>query len=443
MRTHLINAWYGVVDYAAYPVIMLLTAPILIRHLGVSGYGIFAFGMSIANTGGIIASGFGDANTQKISVARAAHDIPVIRATIQCTLGIHLAVGIAISALGVALAPWLSSKVTSAQPWNRYTCTDVVVISSLLVLTRTLETVAVSTQRAFQSYGNALTISAIVRVLTLVFAAALSTRRSSLQNIFLTMISLSFAGTLLQLFRLGRRTSLVCLIPSFHAPQIRSLLAFGGFTWLQALGGVIFSQADRLLIGLWMGSAALTAYSLAAQVAQPIVGITAAAMHFMFPYLAHQAAQRGVLAVVRPAKRAFWASLGLIAIQSVPLILFGNRILAAWIGRTELALSTLLLPLLVIASAFAALSVTGNYALLALGRARVSSWVILGSSSLMLTVARPLISKWGTEGMAIARMAAGLAMLLVYLPLWKQLQDRRDCVISVIASSPPIQGVLD
>src|SRR3569833_2185565 len=100
MRAHLINAWYGVMDYAAYPVTMLLIAPILIRHLGVSGYGIFAFGMSIANTGGIIASGFGDANTQKISVARAAHDLPVIHATIRCTLGIHLTVGIVISALG-------------------------------------------------------------------------------------------------------------------------------------------------------------------------------------------------------------------------------------------------------------------------------------------------------------------------------------------------------
>ena len=66
MRAHLSNAAFGLLDYAAYPVGMLLVAPIMLRNLGVAQYGVWAVATAAVNTGSIIASGFGDANIQHV-----------------------------------------------------------------------------------------------------------------------------------------------------------------------------------------------------------------------------------------------------------------------------------------------------------------------------------------------------------------------------------------
>jgi hypothetical protein len=58
MRKHLVNAIYGVLDYASYPFGMLLVVPIILHKLGASEYGLWMIAIAIVGTGGIIASDF-------------------------------------------------------------------------------------------------------------------------------------------------------------------------------------------------------------------------------------------------------------------------------------------------------------------------------------------------------------------------------------------------
>ena len=79
MKAHLSNAAYGVLDYAAYPIGMLLVAPIVLRNMGTAQYGIWAVVTAAVSMGSIIASGFGDANIQHVASQRGLgrHDIRV------------------------------------------------------------------------------------------------------------------------------------------------------------------------------------------------------------------------------------------------------------------------------------------------------------------------------------------------------------------------------
>jgi O-antigen/teichoic acid export membrane protein len=99
MRSHLSNAAYGVLDYAAYPMAMLISAPTLLKHLGVAQYGIWIVTTAALNTGSIIASGFGDANIQYISSARSHGDSGVLLRSVRSMLGINLLLGAALAAL--------------------------------------------------------------------------------------------------------------------------------------------------------------------------------------------------------------------------------------------------------------------------------------------------------------------------------------------------------
>ena len=439
MRAHLENASYGLLDYAAYPATMLAIAPALLRHLGTSGYGILAFSMAAVNTGAIIASGFGDANIQQIAIARAAGETRSIRETVRSTVGVHLALGTTLAILGIVLAPRIALRVTSSEPSALHPCTQVLLISSALVLVRTMETVAVSTQRAFQSYADAVRISAAFRILTLVGAAGLASVGTSIQGIVLTIALLSLTSTLLQLYRLGRRVSFYSLVPSFERARIRALIAYGGFTWIQAVSGVIFSQVDRLLVGLSMGTVALGAYSLAAQLAQPITGGTASALHFLFPHIALRNARDGIASLRYTIYRAFACNAAMILLAATPLFLFGSRFMRIWAGAHNAALTAYAFPLLVVASAFSGLSVTGNYALLALGAVRTVTWITFFAGCLMLALARPLTTELGIGGMALARIACGITSLLLYVPLWRRLNPSQPFAVPAVEILPPAE----
>jgi O-antigen/teichoic acid export membrane protein len=94
MKRHLTNAVYGVLDYASYPFGMLLVAPIVLHKLGASEYGLWMIATAIVSAGGIIASGFCDANIQRVARFRGGGEIDSVTpytAFVRCLFMRHLA----------------------------------------------------------------------------------------------------------------------------------------------------------------------------------------------------------------------------------------------------------------------------------------------------------------------------------------------------------------
>src|SRR5580698_1551608 len=94
MRKHLTNATYGVLDYASYPVAMLLVAPIVLRRLGAAEYGLWILCASVISAGGILASGFCDAVMQRIARLRGIGKVDAAAATVRACFTINLVSGL-------------------------------------------------------------------------------------------------------------------------------------------------------------------------------------------------------------------------------------------------------------------------------------------------------------------------------------------------------------
>ena len=93
MRKHLTNAAFGVLDYVSYPVGMLLVAPIVLHKLGASEYGLWMIATALISAGGIVASGFCDANIQRVAHLRGSGQPDRIPHTMRSMLGINLVLG--------------------------------------------------------------------------------------------------------------------------------------------------------------------------------------------------------------------------------------------------------------------------------------------------------------------------------------------------------------
>lgn len=424
MKNHISNAIYGVLDYLAYPLGMLVIAPFALRSLGNDRYGIWMFAVSTVSTGAIVASGFGDANIRVVAMQRATgNHLNVIRA-VRSTMGIHLFLGSALAIAAWFLAPIATNHLVSGATGLQFDCLWSLRVACLLIPVRAIECVCVSTQRAYEQYGNAVRISAISRLVSLAGAGILPFITHTVVSVLAATALISAYGVWLQIVQIRKLLGVSDLLPVFDRETTRALLSFGVFAWIQAVSGLVFGQLDRLTAGVAFGAAAITAYAMCVQLSQPIYGVVAAGLHFLFPRISVQHALNDQAGVRRTVLLGFCANLLIVVLGAAAVLAIGPAILHRW-GGVELAQRcATLLPVIVWSTAFAGLGVAGAYSMLALGHARTLTFFTLVGGVLMTGSMGWLARSYGLQGMAWSRMIYGPITCMVYFPLVVFLRGR-------------------
>lgn len=425
MKKHLANAAYGVVDYASYPLGMALVAPIVLHKLGASEYGLWAIATAVVSTGGIIAAGFCDANIQRVARLRGSGDTASMAHTVRSMLGINLAMGVAIAAIVWFASPFAAVRITVSHPEQLTECLIALRIASAMVVLRAVEAVFASTQRAFEIFRDNVRINTAVRLLTLTSAALLALAGHRTVSIMAETAIFFLAGAFLQFRQARKLLGGASLLPIFQPRETRLLLGFGVFTWIQALGGVIFGQFDRVFLGVSLGAVAVAPYSLCVQFAHPIFGLTASGLGFLFPYLSGRAGTVPAAELERTLLKAFLVNFALVACGATILLIFGNRFIEIWAGHAVAQSAAKILPSIVAGSALMGLSVTGTYAMCALGLFRAVAAISLSTRAALLLLMVYLVHHDGLQGLATSRIFYGALALLIYLPLFQRFAESR------------------
>jgi len=419
LQGHFVNALSGVLDYAAWPIGMVLVAPVMLDHMGAARYGVWSVAAAIVSAGAILASGFGDATIQHVASNRGSGKADHLLRTVRSSMGIHLVLGVAMALLTWILAPVIAGHVVHAQPALAHDCLLSVRIASLMILVRALETVCISTQRAFERYGPAVIVSIAGRLLSLLSAAVLAFLHQSVASILAAGLTCTAIALWLQMQKLRVLLQATSLRPLFDRDAFRALFAFGIFSWFQALASVVIGQADRLVAGVAVGAVAVASYALCAQISQPLYGVVASGLHFLFPHLAARRRTLSPQALRGMVLRAFLANLLLVAAGTAFLLVFGNPILRILAGPALAQSAAPVLPLIVCSTALLSLSVTACYALMAFDRIRVVTFINLAAGAAML--ASMIWLTHTLSGIAMARFAYAFIALLLYLPLVRYL----------------------
>jgi O-antigen/teichoic acid export membrane protein len=400
---------------------MLIVAPIVIHRLGASEYGLWMIATSVVSAGGIIASGFCDATTQQIARLRGTGEPARMTQTVRSALGIGVTLGLILACIVWIAAPFAAVHIAGPHVTSLRECVVSLRIASLLIVVRSIESVGVSVHRAFNSYGSTVRISTAMRLLTLFAAAGLAIGGQRTTSFLIATGVFLIGGAYLQLRGLRNFVGESSLQLSLEPKETWLLIGVGIFAWLQALGGVVFTQFDRILLGVSLGAAAVAPYALCVQFAQPLFGLTASTMHFLFPYLSGRVNTISNRELRHTLFKALICNFLLTSVGAGVLLLCSNRLLALWVGAGLSKTAAQILPSIVLSSALMGLSVTGSYALQALGLFRVVAFTSLGCRAAMLVLMLFLLHHMGLRGLVIARVCHGFTALFVYLPLLRVL----------------------
>lgn len=233
MKEHLANCAFGTLDYIAYPAGMLLLAPAILSVLGIDRFGVWAMANAVLMTGAILASGFGDANIRSVAQARGRCNSNELVVTVRSAIGIHVILGTIVAAVVWTAAPAIAHLTVRSHGELAGDCLWSIRITSALILLRALETVCVSTQRAFYRYGTAIGVSVGARIISLLLAWLVPLFRPSVAAVLgATLVANSIALSI-QLLQLKWLLGGERLTPILEAMSTKALLGFGVFTWIQ------------------------------------------------------------------------------------------------------------------------------------------------------------------------------------------------------------------
>ncbi|HEX3968960.1 MAG TPA: oligosaccharide flippase family protein [Edaphobacter sp.] len=413
------NAVYGVADYLALPLGMLLTAPFLLKHLGAAQYGVWILACAAVSSGGTVSASFGDAAIKYVGECRGRQDWRGVTHVVRNMISINLTLSSILAIALWSIAPFVTRHIVKVDLPLQVICLQSLRIGSVLLLVKSLESVFISTLRAFETYGSTVRIAICTRIAALISAVLLVWNGHNVVWIMVATLTISVFGMLAQALALRNQIGSFSPLPSWHRKTVSDIASFGTFSWLQAISGVAFNQADRFFVGFFMGAPAVAYYGLCVQAAQPVHGLIASGMHFLFPHLSARYTVTPISEIRRKVALAIKVNLILVGILSIPVAVFGRHILALWLGPAFGQQPPFMLATIACGFAFLGMNVTAHYALLAVGHVRVVTYLNLLAGIVMLLLMVVLIRGFGLQGAALARLVYGPITCLAYFQLYR------------------------
>jgi len=403
------NAAYSAADYLLAPSLMILATPFLVSRLGLDRYGIWMLANALVGTVAVVPMGLGDATVKFVSSYRGrggAHGGGVVR-VVRSTLTVSTLLGVLVATVVITSAPWLAGAVFKIASQDHALTIRAIQLAGVGLAIRSVDSVFLSTLRGYERYDLAASVAMAVRIATVGGAVALVAAGYGLVEILLNTLAVTLVGTVAQVILSRRLVAGLTLWPLLDRAALREVFGFGMYSWVQGLGGMIFGQADLLLIGAILGSTQLAYYAVCVQLAQQIHGLPAATFSFLFPLISSRYENSGRAGLRKLFRRYVTLNVVFAAVLAAPLILWGRPILTLWMGAEFASHASVLLAILGAAYALLSMNVVPHNTLLGLGQVRFVSIANLAGGALSLIGVAALLPVIGLNGAGVGRLLYG------------------------------------
>jgi O-antigen/teichoic acid export membrane protein len=422
-RTNTINSLFGVLDYLIQGLAMLVAASFLVRRFGLSQYGLWMLATAVISSMESISSGFGDATVRFVSKYRGRDDHVGVARIICATLTINGALGLVLAAGVVLGAEFVVTHIFTVEPPQYMLSVRMLQVAGVILLLRSIENVFSNTLRAYERYGRTVSVSIAARFLNVAAAVILAYFGQTVLVVMQATLVIAIITLCLQYAAVKAVCGSLTIMPKIDSESFYEIFEYGIFSWMQALAGVIYYHADRLVVGAMLGTSALGVYAVCIQATQPIHGIASAALNFIFPHFSARRESGASEALTRVLSVCTWVNIGLVVLLSAPLIFFGREILSIWMGTSFAEQGAVVLTWLAIAYAALGASVASHYILLALGQARFVAFVNILGGTFSIACIVLLIPRYGLLGAALGRLFYASAIALNFWQLGKLRRD--------------------
>ncbi len=420
MRQHAGRVSWALSDAMVGPLLLLLLSPFLLHQLGAEGFGLWALATAISGIGSLASFGVGIATTKHVSEdlgkAAGAAALGVTRSALAVAASAGIALLMISSLVSPQLAAWAFPKMGDP---------DVVglalVFGVALLVVQEIDSVFAGALRGAQRFDRAAQVELALRPLWAAAVAITAWHTKDTNATLLASVVVNGLKALAKSVSASQALAGNCALPSFDPMQIARVVRFGKWASLQGVGVVLFSVADRVLVGALLGAGDLARYSICLQLTQFVHSVQGAALQPIVPWVS--GAPTDAARMARLKRLAIVGGVGCLVIPAV-IALMSPTILSAWISPEFSAENRGLVLSLFASAAVLSFAIPAYYLLIGLGEIRVVGVQAVVGGALGLATAL-VFSDIGIGAFAAGRMVFALVGLWLILWLWRVARNRR------------------
>jgi O-antigen/teichoic acid export membrane protein len=282
------NGFYNSVGGIVRLVVALALVPVLIRIIGPTQYGIWSLAFAIVAVSAVTEIGLSSVVTV-FSSRDLVHDGGN---ALSETLTISLFASIAL-AIVAALVLWFGAETIASAfskiPENeRALVAKALRIGAILVIARMPQQVFVGIQQAFQRFGvlNAiLTVQSVALGIAMVLVAV---NGGGIISFMIVQTSVALGAMIAHGIASCRLLHQKHLQLNWSTNKGRQMLHFGVLSTISNLGGVLFTQCDRLIVAAFLDAPTLGVYAAITSITTQINAISALPVQPLLARVSHQ-----------------------------------------------------------------------------------------------------------------------------------------------------------
>ncbi len=408
------SATHGLVGFAAPALIVLVSYPVLIRHLGPAAFGVYLLAVSMSGAVMFLDLGFSAATLRFVAQdladrqGKAAADVVATSLVFYTGMGL---VGALLIALLAPVCPRLFKIDARLAP-------DAVVVFRLagLQLAAYLPaTVFISIAKAVGRFDRAALFVSLFSLSCYGCATAGVLAGAGLPRAMAAVIVANFvvlALVTIDGLRLCRAHGIE--LRAARPVAFRRMLGFGWALTVNSVAGFFLYQIQRFLVGFVMGPAAVTIYQAAAVAPSKLHAAVNAASEVMFPLAS---ASRDKTSLRQVYLRVLGGSALAALTGFAALVILARPLLSIWLGKSVADSVAPLIPVFALAYFFLALSPAPFHLVNGMGRPGLNTLFYVANA--LLNVA--LIGAFALHGLTLAKFAWSFAAANIVTSLSYQL----------------------
>jgi O-antigen/teichoic acid export membrane protein len=411
--------WSGL-DAAAYPIAMLAMLAGLVRALTPADYGILVLALAASGLSLAINPAIAATTTRFVSQA-AGHSQPdgqsvagVVTAALLAVTLIDLLLLLATALFREPLAHWVFGGATAGPGTD---AGNVLWFALLAVGIQQLDAVLAAAIRGLERFASQALLEIVSRAALAAIVIWVAWQTRSVPDVLIAQCMVCAVSVLMRAAGLRRLSPERRLFGRSGRAQISALFKYGGWMWLTALAGVLYTSADRIILGRSLGPAVAGQYNIYIQLTQLIHFVPSSLFAFSLPAFARLAAHGGESArQIAPTYRTYLMAISATALAiALALLVAWPTLLRVFAGGAVPDPHWSVALLLALNFLVLACNVAPYYVMLALGHSRTVSVVTTSAMLVALLLMTVLIPRYGIAGAALARLAYGAGTLIFLL----------------------------
>jgi O-antigen/teichoic acid export membrane protein len=325
------NSLWHLSGSAVPALVALATVPLLIRGVGLEGFGIITLITSVVGYFGIVDLNLSTGSIRYLSQFHANSEDESFRETFWFGLMFYIGIGLLGGVLLMALAATLLNQFFEISTALHDDALRALRIAALGFALTQLQNYLLVVPQAIQRYDRSAQGEAFFGVLVNVLSATVAMAGGGIEGVIAARVIVSAINTLWLVWLL--RHLCIPLQPRWPGPAIRqALTSFSVYAYLSRLASLLHQHADKLIIGALAGPVALAFYAVPNQLASRVLGLTYRLGSVIYPRVSALAAtgQREPLRLLYLDATRWLTYLNLAALGLIALT--GEEFLRRWVG---------------------------------------------------------------------------------------------------------------